>query len=129
MVGIEQPEEREERVNLLGEADLPQRPGYESNVIRMAHRETVDAHVAAAFARMSVEEATAKLRESGTAYGLVNDLPGFARHPALRRVSLETEAGPASIVAPAVIRDGASPHLGPVPSIGEHTAAIRAEFG
>jgi itaconate CoA-transferase len=113
----------------LGEDDLPQRPGYESNVNRIAHRKMVDAHVAAAFALMSLDEATAKLRASGTAYGLVNDIPGLARHPALRRVSLETEAGTASIVAPAVIHDGASPQLGPVPSVGEHTAAIRAEFG
>ena len=112
----------------LGEPDLPQCPGFESNVIRCANRADVDAHVAASFARMSVEEVIAKLRDAGTAYGLVNDLPGLANHPALRRVSLATEAGTASIVAPAVVRDGHRQQLGKVPSIGEHSTLIRAEF-
>ena len=112
----------------LGEPDLPQRAGYESNVIRCANRAEVDAHVAACFARMSVEEATAKLRAAGAAYGLVNDLPGLSRHPALRRATVETETGAASIVSPAVIVDGAQPNLGRVPAIGEHSGAIRREF-
>jgi itaconate CoA-transferase len=113
----------------LGEPDLPTSEGYQSNVIRCANRAEVDGHVAAAFARMTAEEATAKLRQAGTAYGLVNDLAGLARHPALRRAAVRTAGGPASIVAPAVIVDGMPPHLGKVPSIGEHSAQIRAEFG
>ncbi len=112
----------------MDQPDLPLRPGFETNVMRCAHRAEVDAHVAARFAGMTAAEATARLKAAGTAFGLVNDLAGLARHPALRRIEIETEAGPASIVAPAVIRDGELPDLGPVPSIGEHTAAIRAEF-
>ena len=112
----------------MGEPDLPKQPGYESNVARCAQRAVVDAHVASRFAQMTRDEATACLRRTGTAYGLVNDLPGLARHPALRRVSLETEMGTASIIAPAVIRNGEAPHLGRVPSIGEHSEAIRREF-
>ena len=112
----------------MAEPELPQRPGYDSNVARCAHRAEVDAHVAARFAQMTRDEATAKLRAAGTAYGLVNDLAGLAQHPALRRTTVATEAGPASIVAPAVIQNGETPHLGPVPAIGEHSAAIRREF-
>jgi itaconate CoA-transferase len=114
--------------DFLGEPDLPKQPGYESNIARCAHREEVDAHVASHFARMTRDEATAKLRVAGTAYGLVNDLSGLAAHPALRRVSFETETGIASVVAPAVIRDSAAPILGPVPAIGQHSDAIRREF-
>ena len=62
-------------------------------------------------------------------FGFVNDLAALATHPALRRVEVETPAGPASIVAPAAIRDRAAPVLGPVPAIGQHDAAIRREFG
>ena len=112
----------------MGEPELPQRPGYESNVVRCAHRAEVDAHVAERFAQMSVDEATQALRACGTAFGLVNDLPGLSRHPALRRAVVETEAGAASIVAPAVIRDGLSAALGKVPAIGEHSHLIRGEF-
>jgi crotonobetainyl-CoA:carnitine CoA-transferase CaiB-like acyl-CoA transferase len=112
----------------MDEPDLPKRPGYDSNVARCAQRAVVDAHVASRFAQMTRDEATATLRKTGTAFGLVNDLPGLAAHPALRRTTLHTETGPASIIAPAVIRDGAAPRLGAVPSIGQHTDQIRQEF-
>src|SRR5215467_5971642 len=58
----------------LEEPDLPQREGFQTNVIRVANRATVDAHVAAAFARLSRDEAARKLRAANTAYGFVNDV-------------------------------------------------------
>lgn len=112
----------------LGEPELPARPGYESNVARVANRAEVDAHVGAAFARMGRAEAADRLLAAGTAFGFVNDLAGLARHPALRRVTVETEAGPASIVAPPVRYAGEERALGPVPAIGANTEALRAEF-
>ena len=58
----------------LDEPDLPQREGYQTNVIRVANRATVDAHVAAAFARLSRAQAAERLRGANTAYGFVNDV-------------------------------------------------------
>ncbi|MDW8444794.1 MAG: hypothetical protein RML45_11290 [Acetobacteraceae bacterium] len=46
----------------------------------------------------------------------------------LRRVTVETEVGPVSLPAPPVRRAGETTRFGPVPAIGEHTEAIRAEF-
>jgi hypothetical protein len=46
----------------------------------------------------------------------------------LRRAQIDTPAGPVSIPAPPIVRDGPTRELGRVPSIGEHSAAIRAEF-
>ena len=112
----------------LGEPELPQRPGFETNVIRCANRPMVDGHIAAAFAALSRNEAAAKLRRANTAYGFVNDVVGFARHPALRRVTVETPNGPATMAAPPVLAGDGGPVLGPVPALGEHSAAIRAEF-
>lgn len=112
----------------LDEPDLPNRPGYESNVARVANRAVVDAHVAAAFARMTRDEAAQKLRAANTAFGFVNDVAGLSRHPALRRVPVATASGTARIAAPPVLTSDGEPTLGPVPAIGEHSAAIRAEF-
>ena len=112
----------------LGEPALMRQPGYESNVIRCANRAEVDAHVAARFAQLSIAQAKALLLQAGTAFGLVNDVPGFARHPALRRLPVATELGTASIVAPAVTSDGNFPKLGKVPALGEHNAAIMRDF-
>src|SRR5487761_2042016 len=46
----------------LDEPDLPARPGCETNVIRVAHRAMVDAHMGAPFARLDRAQAAAKLR-------------------------------------------------------------------
>jgi itaconate CoA-transferase len=44
-------------------------------------------------------------------------------------VSVATETGDVNLPAPPAIIDGVrAPELGPVPKIGEHSAAIRAEF-
>jgi crotonobetainyl-CoA:carnitine CoA-transferase CaiB-like acyl-CoA transferase len=111
----------------LDDPDLPKTTGFETNVIRVANRAKVDAHVGAAFAGMTRDGAAAKLRAANTAYGFVNDVAAFSRHPALRRQTVRTPNGPVAIAAPPVLRE--SPReLGPVPAIGEHSAAIRAEF-
>jgi crotonobetainyl-CoA:carnitine CoA-transferase CaiB-like acyl-CoA transferase len=112
----------------MGEPDLPSQPGYDSNNARVANRPEVDARVAQAFRRLTRDEAAERLDAARTAYGFVNGLADLAAHPALRRVGVETSAGPASIVAPPALRDGRTPTLGRVPDIGEHDAAIRREF-
>jgi itaconate CoA-transferase len=112
----------------LDEPDLPDRDGFQTNVIRVANRAIVDAHVAAAFARLSRAQAATKLRAANTAFGFVNDVAAFSHHPALRRATVDTPNGPVSLAAPPVLfPDGARP-LGPVPALGQHSAAIRAEF-
>ena len=113
---------------VLREPDLPRRPEFESNVARVANRAMVDAHIAAIFAALDRDTAVARLRDAGTAYGFVRDVADFARHPALRRIAVATPGGPIALPAPPVLAGGESPILGPVPAIGEHSAAIRAEF-
>ncbi|HEY4175091.1 MAG TPA: CaiB/BaiF CoA-transferase family protein [Rhodopila sp.] len=114
----------------LDAPDLPKQPGFETNTIRVANRVVVDERVGRMFATLTRDQAAAKLRASNTAYGFVNDLAALSRHPALRRTSVTLPGGSvAQIVAPAVIRAGEAPSLGPVPAIGQNTAAIRAEFG
>ena len=115
--------------SFLVEPDLPQREGFQSNVIRVANRSVVDAHVAAAFVRLSRTQAAEKLRAANTAFGLVNDVTAFSHHPALRRAAVETPNGPILLAAPPVLFSGGVRQLGPVPALGEHSAAIRREFG
>ncbi len=112
----------------LREPDLPKRRGFETNVSRVANRPMVDAHIAAAFARMTRDEAATRLRAANTAYGFVNGVAEFARHPALRRIEVATPGGPVSLAAPPAIPSDGARALGPVPAIGEHSAAIREEF-
>ena len=114
--------------HFLDEADLPRRTGFGTNVARVANRPMVDAHIAAAFVRLTRDAAAAKLRAANTAFGFVNDVATLARHPALRRVTVQTPKGNVAIAAPPVLFSDGSRPLGPVPSVGENSAMIRAEF-
>jgi crotonobetainyl-CoA:carnitine CoA-transferase CaiB-like acyl-CoA transferase len=112
----------------LGDADLATAAGFDNNNARVANRPAVDGHIAAVFRRLSRDAAAARLRAANVAYGFVNDVPALARHSALRRTAVQIPGGTVRLVAPPVIVDGQAPTLGPVPRIGEHSAAIRREF-
>ncbi|WP_158745985.1 CaiB/BaiF CoA-transferase family protein [Acidisphaera sp. L21] len=114
--------------HFLLEPDLPTRPGFENNTARVTNRPAVDGHIATVFATLTREEAGGRLRAGKTAFGYVNDLAAFSQHPALRRVAVQTPGGPAMIAAPPVIDSAGPRQLGPVPAIGEQSAAIRTEF-
>ena len=113
--------------HFLGQPDLPTQPGFENNTARVKNRPQVDAIVSAKMKTLDRAGVTALLNTAKTAFGFVNDLAALAHHPALRRTDVAVPGGTASIVAPPVI-DGTPKHLGPVPAVGEHSAAIRAEF-
>jgi itaconate CoA-transferase len=113
----------------MAEPDLPQRAGFETNVTRVANRAVVDGHIGAVFAKLTRADAAAKLRAANTAYGFVNDVAALTHHPALRRAAVQTPNGEVALAAPPVLFSDGVRSLGPVPAIGEHSAAIRAEFG
>jgi itaconate CoA-transferase len=114
--------------HFLDEPNLTLQRGFDSNVARVSNRTAVEARIATTFAQFTRHEVTTRLRAANTAFGLVNDIPALAQHPALRRISVDTPAGPAQIVAPPVMTTSGLAHLGPIPAIGEHSELIRAEF-
>ena len=113
---------------VLNDPALPARPGFESNNARVANRAAVNQVVGTALGQLTRAEMAERLNTSRTAFGFVNTLSDFAAHPALRRIEVSIPGGVAHIVAPPAIHDGITPHLGPVPSLGDHSSAIQAEF-
>jgi formyl-CoA transferase len=85
--------------------------------------------VQAAFGAMDVAELERKLAAADIAYARVNDTSLLAKHPHLRRITVDTPTGPASLPAPAPVRSGAPRSYGPIPALGEHTEIVRKEFG
>ena len=114
--------------HFLDEPNLTLQRGFDSNVARVSNRTAVEARIATTFAQFTRHEVTTRLRAANTAFGLVNDIPALAQHPALRRIPVGTPSGPAQIVAPPVMTTSGLAHLGPIPAIGEHSELIRAEF-
>ena len=115
--------------HVMGDKTLAADPNFATNVERMKRRAKTDGRVAAAFAAMDVAPLVEKLTRYDIAFGVINDLNFLARHPHLRRTTVGTPTGPASMPAPAAIHDGAPRSYGAVPALGEHSAMIRAEFG
>lgn len=106
----------------LGRAELAADEGLSRNVARVRNRERTDAIVAAAFLVVDEAEAKEALLRAEVAFASVNDMAALAVHPHLRRITVETEAGPVSLPAPAPVVVGAARDYGRVPAIGEHAA-------
>lgn len=113
---------------VMQEPEMATAPGFDGAAARVANRGAVDVRVAALFGKLSPEELASRLDAAGTAWGRLNDVPGLARHPALRRVPVSVPGGAVELIAPAPVFDGATPSLGPVPVIGADTNRIRDEF-
>ena len=129
LIGIQN--DREWRVlaeKVLGDPALGADPAFATNRARVERRAETDRKVAALTSTLDAAVLTQKLAAADIAFASVNDVAGLARHPHLRRITVETPSGPVSYPAPAERRASTSRYYGPVPALGEHTAKARAEF-
>jgi itaconate CoA-transferase len=117
---------------VIGDAALAEDPDYATNVARVRNREKVDAVVGAAMSRLTIEEAVSALDRARIASARLNTMADVLAHPQLvardRWREVETPAGTIRALRSAVEPVGEVP-LAPVPSLGQHTAAILDEFG
>ena len=113
---------------VLGDKALASDARLKSNQFRVENRKFVDQLISGVFSQLDQDAAVERLSQAGIAYGRVNDMAGLSTHPQLRRVKVETPGGDASLVAVAAIRSDQAETLRKVPSVGEHSAAIRDEF-
>jgi len=129
LIGIQN--DREWRVlaeKVLGDPALGADPAFATNRARVERRAETDRKVTALTSTLDAAVLTQKLAAADIAFASVNDVAGLARHPHLRRITVETPSGPVSYPAPAERHASTSRHYGPVPALGEHTAKVRAEF-
>ena len=123
--------DREWRVlaeRVLDDPQLAADPDYATVPQRTARRADTDGRVTRVFSATDAKPLIAKLEAAEIAFALVNDVAALARHPHLRRITVDTPTGPASYPAPAAIWAGAGRSYGRVPSLGEHTDKVREEF-
>jgi formyl-CoA transferase len=123
--------DREWRVlaeQVLGDKALADDPNFATNVERVKRRAETDGRVAHVFGALDIAPLTAKLAAADIAFAPVNDPAGLAQHPHLRRIAVQTVGGVTNYPAPAARRAGETRHYGAVPTLGEHTDRVRAEF-
>ncbi len=123
--------DREWRVlaeKVLGDASLGIHKKFATVPSRVEHRGETDAHVAAVFARHDVEPLMKLLAAADIAFARLNDAALLAKHPHLRRITVDAPSGPVSLPAPAPMRAGQERRYGAIPSLGQHTELVRREF-
>lgn len=108
--------------DFLRKPEAAKDPRFATNVARVANRKETDALVAEAFGALDKGEAVELLVRADVAFASVNDMAGLSAHPHLRRISVDTPAGPVSYPAPAPIFVGAPRRYGAAPSLGSHDA-------
>jgi len=113
---------------VLDQPGLADDPRFSSNVNRVKNRGELDAIMTGVFARCSIDEIAAKLQAAQIAFGRLNDMDEFTRHPQNRFVFVRTSAGEVRLLSPGAVVNGQMPQLGAVPDLGEHSDSIRAEF-
>jgi formyl-CoA transferase len=123
--------DREWRVlaeRVLGDSQLAADPNFASNVERMKRRAETDRRVAAVFGAMDAAQLIEKLAAADIAFARVNEPKDLARHPHLRRITIDTPSGPVAYPAPPAQRAGETRRYGAVPALGAQTEKVRAEF-
>ena len=115
--------------------EVLQRPGmaedhrFRTGVDRVRNRPALREAIEEVFSSLTTVEVVDRLHGARIAYGRLNSVEEFARHPQLRVMEIESPGGTIALPADPVLWSsvGGRPHPR-VPDIGEHSDAIREEF-
>src|SRR3981081_1151430 len=106
--------------DVLGQPALPDDARFSNMVERVRDRRLTDKTVGDIFATMTRDELLKRLSDADIAFAEVNAMADLAVHPHLRRIVVDTPAGPVTYPAPAAIVVDPPRHYGAVPGIGDH---------
>jgi itaconate CoA-transferase len=117
---------------ILRQGELAADPRFASNTDRVAHNDTLTTIINDALANRGADEVSEALDTAGIANARLRTPDELTRHPQLRArhrwQTVGTPGGDIDALLPPVQLAGQTPVMGPVPALGEHTEAIRAEF-
>ncbi len=114
--------------NVLGKPEMATDERFATNPARVANRPALDAVIYNVFGRENREAIIARLADAKVAWGKLSSLEDLDSHPQNRRITVSTSAGEVQLLAPPPIVAGETETYGPVPELGAHDEAVRAEF-
>jgi itaconate CoA-transferase len=118
--------------DVLGEPELATDPRFVRNSKRVENDAELQVLLESALAHMTADEVSARLDEVGIANARLRTMAEFAEHPQLaardRWRDVESSTGPVRSLLPPVTVRGREAAMRRIPDVGEHTAAVRAEF-
>jgi itaconate CoA-transferase len=118
---------------LVGRPELAEEKRYLHNADRVGARDELDALIAAWCTTKTLAEIQAAADVAGIGNARLNDVHALVDHPQLKERGrwrdIGTPSGPVPALLPPAVALGWPVRTGSVPALGEHTTAIRAEFG
>ncbi len=118
---------------VLGRPELVRDARFADNPVRFRNDAELTTILESVFAALSTEELMGRLEQAGIANAQLRSMAEFAEHPQLeardRWREFGSPAGPLRGLLPPVTVAGREAAMGRVPALGEHTDAVRAEFG
>jgi len=110
---------------VLGRPDLPDDPRFANMVERVRNRALTDQVVGEVFGTLTRDALLQRLADADIAFAEVNTMADLTTHPHLRRITVDTPAGPVAYPAPAPIFIDAERSYTAVPAVGADTDAIQ----
>ena len=118
---------------ILHRPDLITDARFRSNPDRVAHDDELTAIIEGALRSVPSDELVSLLDKAGIASARLRTPEEFAAHPQLeardRWREVDSPGGPLRALLPPVTVPGREAAMGPVPALGQHTAAVLAELG
>lgn len=118
---------------VLDRPDLIRDPRFADNPLRVRHDAELTAILEADFAHSTADHLIARLESAAIANARLRTMAEFTEHPQHtardRWREFDSPVGPLRGLLPPVTVRGREAAMGGVPELGEHSAAIRAEFG
>jgi crotonobetainyl-CoA:carnitine CoA-transferase CaiB-like acyl-CoA transferase len=115
--------------DVLGDASMAGDPRFVTNTLRVENRDALDPIVAGVFAKYGREDLIVKLTDAAIAFGRLSDLDDLLVHPQNRLITVQTPVGDIEMLSPGAQVKGDVVQFGSVPSLGQHSDDLRAEFG
>ena len=117
---------------VLQQPDLAQDPRFETNPLRVQHREALAAAIEAVLADLPSTDVLSRLEAANIANARVNSVRQYLQHPQLAGRDCWREvgspAGPVRALVPPVRLEDVEPVMGAVPALGQHTTAVLEEL-
>ena len=118
---------------VLQKPEMAAHPLFRDNVKRCENRPALNAQIDEVFGSLDRAQVIQRLQKGRVAFGSLNSVADLGEHPQLRRMEVNTPSGPVQLVCPPAISVGEAAgepgQFEQVPAVGEHSDAIRKEFG
>ena len=118
---------------VLGQPDAATDARFATGSLRVQNRVQLHESIDQVFSALTTRQALDRLDAAGIANAQLRDMKHFAGHPQLaardRWRDVATPGGQVRSLLPPVTARSFTPHMGAVPSLGEHTESVLKEFG